>query len=129
MEARTAVIIGAGPAGLTAALEFLCRTQIRPLVLEASGEIGGISRIVKHNGNRMDIGGHRFFSKSDRVMNWWLELMPIESSANGKDTVISYHNRQRNLPDMPAEVDGDRVMLVRPRKAESTIYETFSIIR
>jgi protoporphyrinogen oxidase len=42
-------------------------------VIEASHEIGGISRTVRYKGNRMDIGGHRFFSKSDRVMRWWLE--------------------------------------------------------
>ena len=64
---RQAIIIGAGPAGLTAALELLRHTDILPLVLEASTEIGGISRTIRYKGNRMDIGGHRFFSKSDRV--------------------------------------------------------------
>ncbi len=73
---KTAVLIGAGPAGLTAALELLRRTDIHPIVLEASGEIGGISRTIRYKGNRMDIGGHRFFSKSDRVMQWWMDLMP-----------------------------------------------------
>ena len=76
---KTAVIIGAGPAGLTAALELLRRTDIRPIVLEASEEIGGISRTIRYKGNRMDIGGHRFFSKSDRVMQWWIDLMPPEA--------------------------------------------------
>jgi protoporphyrinogen oxidase len=122
---KTAVIIGAGPAGLTAALELLRRTRVKPIVLEASGEIGGISRTVKHNGNRMDIGGHRFFSKSDRVMNWWLELMPIENWASGAGTVISYHNRQRVLPDNPANGAGDRVMLVRPRKSRIYYLRSF----
>lgn len=73
---RTAIVIGAGPAGLTAALELLRRTDIKPIVLEASDEIGGISRTVRYKGNRMDIGGHRFFSKSDRVMQWWMDLLP-----------------------------------------------------
>src|SRR5580658_9120381 len=68
---KRAIIIGAGPAGLTAALELLRRTDIVPVVLEASEEIGGISRTIRYKGNRMDIGGHRFFSKSDRVMQWW----------------------------------------------------------
>ena len=76
MQKRKAVIIGAGPAGLTAALELLRRTDVQPIVLEASDEIGGISRTIRYKGNRMDIGGHRFFSKSDRVMQWWMELMP-----------------------------------------------------
>jgi protoporphyrinogen oxidase len=82
--AKKAVIIGAGPAGLTAALELLRRTEIVPVILEASGEIGGISRTIRYKGNRMDIGGHRFFSKSDRVMEWWVELMPPELSVPGE---------------------------------------------
>jgi protoporphyrinogen oxidase len=82
--AKQAVIIGAGPAGLTAALELLRRTEIVPVILEASEEIGGISRTIRYKGNRMDIGGHRFFSKSDRVMEWWVELMPPELAAQGE---------------------------------------------
>jgi len=81
--AKMAVIIGAGPAGLTAGLELLRRTDIVPVILEASGEIGGISRTIRYKGNRMDIGGHRFFSKSDRVMQWWMELMPPDLSVPG----------------------------------------------
>jgi len=80
---KRAIIIGAGPAGLTAALEFLRKTDVRPIILEASHEIGGISRTIRYKGNRMDIGGHRFFSKSDRVMQWWMDLMPPEASVAG----------------------------------------------
>ncbi|WP_431479546.1 NAD(P)-binding protein [Massilia eburnea] len=76
------MIIGAGPAGLTAALELIRNSNVRPIVLEASGEVGGISRTVCHNGNRMDLGGHRFFSKSDWVMNWWQDILPIDAAAN-----------------------------------------------
>ncbi len=95
---KTAVIIGAGPAGLTAALEFLRRSTIRPVVLEASHEIGGISRTVKYKGYRMDIGGHRFFSKSDRVMKWWLDLMPPEEAAPDEGpsgVTLRYQGKQR----------------------------------
>src|ERR1035437_6530298 len=81
---KKAIIIGAGPAGLTAGLELLRRTEIVPRILEASEEIGGISRTIRYKGNRMDIGGHRFFSKSDRVMEWWVELMPPELAAQGE---------------------------------------------
>jgi protoporphyrinogen oxidase len=66
---KMAVIIGAG---LTAGYELLARTGIKPIILEKSEAIGGLSRTVNCQGNRMDLGGHRFFSKSDRVMNWWL---------------------------------------------------------
>jgi protoporphyrinogen oxidase len=90
---KRAIIIGAGPAGLTAALEFLRKTDIQPVILEASQEIGGISRTIKYKGNRMDIGGHRFFSKSDRVMQWWMELMPVEGTEAPLE--ISYQGKQR----------------------------------
>ena len=68
---KTALIIGAGPAGLTAAFEFLKKGDIHPIVVEQENFVGGISRTVEHNGNRMDIGGHRFFSKNNWVMDWW----------------------------------------------------------
>jgi protoporphyrinogen oxidase len=102
---RTALIIGAGPAGLTAALELLRRTDIQPIILEASHEIGGISRTIRYNGNRMDIGGHRFFSKSDRVMQWWMEMMPPEHT-DTEQIAISYQGRQRVVP-VPADVPNE----------------------
>jgi protoporphyrinogen oxidase len=104
--ARRAVIIGAGPAGLTAALELLRRSDVMPVILEASDEIGGISRTIKYKGNRMDIGGHRFFSKSDRVMQWWVDLMPPEA-ADEAAPEISYQGKRRvvavpaRLPEEP----------------------------
>ncbi len=93
---KKAIVIGAGPAGLTAALEFLRRTDVQPIVLEASEEIGGISRTIRYKGNRMDIGGHRFFSKSDRVMQWWMDLMPVESG-EALATEISYQGQHRTV--------------------------------
>ncbi|MCL1967353.1 MAG: NAD(P)/FAD-dependent oxidoreductase [Fibromonadales bacterium] len=71
---KTALIIGAGPAGLTAALELLEKGGIHPIVVEQESFVGGISRTVEHNGNRMDIGGHRFFSKNNWVMDWWKNI-------------------------------------------------------
>jgi len=93
---KRAIIIGAGPAGLTAAYELLKRTDIIPIILEKSGEIGGISRTINYKGNRMDMGPHRFFSKSDRVMNWWLSIMPMQASADPSVT-ISYQNKTREV--------------------------------
>src|SRR6202789_2018947 len=92
---KRAIVIGAGPAGLTAALEFLRRAGVGPIVLEASEEIGGISRTIRYKGNRMDIGGHRFFSKSDRGMQWWMDLMPVESGEGAAE--ISYQGKQRTV--------------------------------
>src|SRR5271163_1644745 len=121
MNQRVAVIIGAGPAGLTAAYELLTRTGIKPIVLEKSTCMGGISRTVAYKGNRIDIGGHRFFSKSDRVMDWWTSMLPVEQTSDASHRLV-YQNQERSLaarrnsalaPD--PEFD-DLVMLVRPRK-------------
>jgi protoporphyrinogen oxidase len=104
---KRAVIIGAGPAGLTAGLELLRRTDVQPILLEASQEIGGISRTIKYKGNRMDIGGHRFFSKSDRVMQWWVDLMPPDVGDAASGPEISYQGKRRvvavpaRLPEEP----------------------------
>src|SRR5262249_8288109 len=118
-DPRTATIIGAGPAGLTAAWELLSRSDIAVTVLEKTGEIGGLSRTVNHQGNRIDIGGHRFFSKSDRVMRWWLDVLPLELGASARP-VIAYHGQQRRVEDAPAGVDPDRedrVFLLRQRRS------------
>ena len=106
---KRAVIIGAGPAGLTAALELLRRTDVVPIVLEASDEIGGISRTIKYKGNRMDIGGHRFFSKSDRVMQWWVELMPPVAEGTDGPVEISYQGKQR-VVEVPAHLEDEPVL-------------------
>jgi protoporphyrinogen oxidase len=115
---KRAIIIGAGPAGLTAAYELLTRTEIKPIVIERSNHMGGISRTANYKGNRIDIGGHRFFSKSDRVMSWWFQMIPLQASENG-DFVIKYRNSERSV-SMSTQGPGpaaDRVMLVRNRKS------------
>ncbi len=112
---KKAIIIGGGPAGLTAAFEFQKHTDIQPVVLEMSEYWGGISRTVKYKGNRIDIGGHRFFSKSDRVMQWWLEIMPIEESQQGSFE-ISYQNKKRTVESGGVKpANPDAVMLIRNR--------------
>jgi protoporphyrinogen oxidase len=114
-----AIIIGAGPAGLTAAYELLTRTGIKPIVLEKSDYVGGIARTVQYHGNRLDIGGHRFFSKSDRVVEWWLKILPLQASESGRVTT-KYHGMERDVTPSEAGPDpasADRVMLLRARKS------------
>ncbi len=116
-KSKTAIIIGAGPAGLTAAYELLHKTDIKPVVFEASNDIGGISKTINYKGNRIDIGGHRFFSKSDTVMEWWHNILPIERTDASKTFTLKYQGKTREL----AGGDGadpnktDDVMLVRSR--------------
>lgn len=118
MPKQIALIAGAGPAGLTAAYELLQRTDIKPIVFEKSGDIGGISKTVNYKGNRIDIGGHRFFSKSDRVMDWWLHILPLENREEEK-VQIQYQNKTRSIaPHEVEHVDNnqqDNVMLLRNR--------------
>jgi len=119
MKQGTAIIIGAGPAGLTAAIELQRQSAIEPILIEASHDVGGISRTVRYKGNRMDIGGHRFFSKSDRVMRWWLDMMPVEAG-DSRQGRLTYHGMQRDLPlptTAPDPNSEDLVMLVRQRKS------------
>ena len=108
------VLIGAGPAGLTAAYELLARRQgYEVVILEKSGAIGGISKTVRHHGNRMDIGGHRFFSKDQRVMDWWQSIMPLQGAPALDDLLL-----QRDVPLADGGPDPqmeDRVMLIRNR--------------
>src|SRR6185312_16075174 len=114
---KVAVIAGAGPAGLTAAFELLQRSDVRPVVFEADTQVGGISKTINYRGNRMDLGGHRFFSKSDWVMSWWQALMPVAAGEN-EPMRLAYQGQQRDFaPDSGASAaaDAGTVMLVRSR--------------
>jgi protoporphyrinogen oxidase len=142
---RVAVIAGAGPAGLTAAWELLARTDIVPIVLESTSATGGIAQTFEHGGNRIDLGGHRFFSKSKRVMDWWFSILPrqgapsrddaanshevelakdvtvksLERGADGRARVVE---RTYRAPDPERE---DAVMLQRPRLSRIYWRENF----
>lgn len=108
------VIIGAGPAGLTAGYELLAKDpNIKPTIIESTNRIGGISCTINHNGNRIDIGGHRFFSKSDTVMDWWMDRMPIQGAPSYDDKQLNINKTlSQNGPDPEVE---DRVLLLRNR--------------
>ena len=111
--AEKAVIIGAGPAGLTAAYELLRRTDIHPVIYEESDFIGGISRTVNCRGNRMDIGGHRFFSKNAEVRDLWNGLMPLQGAPARDDRLLGVEKPLS--PGGPDPEKEERVMLVRNR--------------
>jgi protoporphyrinogen oxidase len=136
-SSKIAIIAGAGPAGLTAAYELLKRTNIKPIVYETTDAIGGIAQTYNYKGNRIDIGGHRFFSKSKRVMDWWFSIMPPQGHPAAdtaeknheieyaSEVIVSYlckdcmdddhaesQSIKRPAPDPEKE---DAVLLQRPR--------------
>ncbi len=127
-DQKTALIIGAGPAGLTAAYELLDKTDIKPVIFEATGDIGGISKTVEYKGNRIDIGGHRFFSKSDVVMAWWRNILPLQGVPSRDDLALGRKvplvsqatirelrtHKTRTITELDPEKT-DYVMLVRRR--------------
>ena len=117
LENSAIVIVGAGPAGLTAARELQLAGFRKITMIESDNQVGGISRTVNYNGNRIDIGGHRFFSKSDWVMQWWADVMPIQAGADAHSLQFQYQGKQRDgLPPVRlAARDDDAVMLVRSR--------------
>ena len=111
---KKAYIIGAGPAGLTAAYELLKQSnEYEVTVLEESEAMGGISKTVNYKGNRMDMGGHRFFSKVPEVNEWWNNMLPLQGSPTYDDIILD-----RNMTLTPGGPDPekvDRVMLRRHR--------------
>lgn len=117
---KKVVIVGAGPAGLTTAYELLKAGGHEVLVLEAGCQVGGISKTVEYKGNRIDIGGHRFFSKSDWVMNWWRDVLPValpQSVSTDRSFRLAYQGASRLIGASQAsarETDQD-VMLIRDR--------------
>ncbi len=119
---KTAIIIGAGPAGLTAAYELIKKSSdIKPVIFETSNYFGGIAKTVNYKGNRMDMGGHRFFSKSDRIMEWWENILPlqaIDSKYSDNSTEIHYQNKKKTIATSTVGIDPDKtdkVMLIRRR--------------
>jgi Protoporphyrinogen oxidase len=86
---KKAIIIGAGPAGLTAAYELLDKTNIKPVIYESNDSVGGISKTINYKGNRIDIGGHRFFSKSPLIMEWWTNILPLQGAPARDDRLLA----------------------------------------
>ncbi len=134
---KIAIIAGAGPAGLTTAYELLKRTDIHPIVIEATDAIGGIAQTYNYKGNRIDIGGHRFFSKIDRVMEWWFNILPRQGKPSA-DTALRNHEIEYIAERILEKLDGaqekriapdpekeDEVMLQRPRVSRIFYHKNF----
>lgn len=112
---KTAIIIGAGPAGLTAAYQLLQETNIKPIILELSEDIGGISKTVNYRGNRIDIGGHRFFSKNQTVMDWWFDFLPLQGAPSSDDIILGRTPVLSDVTGAPDPETTNKVMLTRNR--------------
>ncbi len=112
---QKAVIIGAGPAGLTAAYELSKTNTFTPLILERSKRVGGLSTTITYKGNKIDIGGHRFFTKSDTIMQWWLSFLPIEKGYGKSE--LTYHGRKQAVTSkhLFQKRNKNDVMMIRNR--------------
>lgn len=121
---KKVVIIGAGPAGLTAAYELISNNDnYEVIILEEDMDVGGIAKTVRYRGNRMDMGGHRFFTKSKRVMDWWTSFLPIQGELAYDDKVLGRTcNLRAGGPDPEKEED---VFLCRQRLSRIYFREKF----
>ena len=100
LERERTIIVGAGPAGLTAALE-LSKLGLTGTVYESDELVGGISRSVAFNGCRMDIGGHRFFTKVTEVETLWHEILGEDLLVRNRMSRIFYRGRFFDYPLKP----------------------------
>ena len=92
-ERKHVVVMGAGPAGLTAAYELLKRDLPVTVVEKDPNQVGGLARTVEYKGYRFDIGGHRFFSKNEEVEELWTEILGDEMLTRGRLSRIYYRGR------------------------------------
>ncbi|MDJ0978357.1 MAG: NAD(P)/FAD-dependent oxidoreductase [Erythrobacter sp.] len=91
-------IIGAGPAGLTAGYLLTKQGKSVAIIEKDATYVGGISRTVEHQGYRFDIGGHRFFSKSQQVVDLWNEILPDDFIQRPRMSRIYYEGKFYSYP-------------------------------
>lgn len=115
MNEKTVTIIGAGPSGLTAGYELLKKSGFKVIIIEKLNIFGGIARTISYKGNRMDLGGHRFFTKSENVKKIWDELLPIQSKPSKDDILTEKYKEINYPPEGPDPEKEDKVMLIRKR--------------
>lgn len=117
---KNIIIIGAGPAGLSAAYEILSKSNnYNVIILEKTNSIGGISKTVYHNGNRMDIGGHRFFSKDEEIVKWWLEMLPMQNKQSIDDILLE---NEKELPFKGVDPEKENEVMLKRRRVSRIFY-------
>lgn len=114
-DKKIAIIIGAGPAGLTAAYELITKTEIQPIVLEANDKVGGLSKTINQSGWLFDIGPHRFFSKDQEVSRIWEEVLPLQGKPSQEDLELNREISLSDKLDAPDPAYTDKVMLSKNR--------------
>lgn len=116
---KTALIIGAGPAGLAAAYSLLTETEdVKPIIIETDEQIGGLSKTINYEGNLTDIGPHRFFSKDQRVLDFWEKFLPNQGYPAKDDILLE---RSVSFAEGGSNPEADELSMLK-RKRYSRIY-------
>lgn len=117
---KTALIIGAGIAGLSCAYELVTKANnIKPVIIESENAIGGLCRTFNYNGNKADIGPHRFFSKNIDVLNFWKNILPLQGKKALDDIIL---NRVMDFDCGIADPEKEDNVLLKRRRFSRIFY-------